>query len=158
MQLTPVVEHFGPGDQSWLGSRRGVDTAQTVTLDATAFASIISTYNGYIPSGVPLALNTSTKKHEPYLHTGSGGTAYLAVLDGFLVADVPVTIAPGITPTGDIVAAMLDTGRILTNRLPIALGVAQPVDNGQFVYVTGWVGQPVDANTSLPETIGEPSA
>lgn len=154
-QLTPVIEHFGPGDQSWLGSRRGVDTAQTVTLDATAVAGLVT--SGYIPSGIPLAYNPTTRKHEPYNSGASGGTAYLATLAGFLVADVPIVIAPGESGVGDIVAAMLDTGRILVNRLPVAF--TPPANSGNFVFVThGWVGQAVDANAPLPEPFVEPEA
>jgi hypothetical protein len=153
-QLSPITENFGPGDQSWLGSRRGVDTAQTVTLDATACASLVT--QGYIPSGVPLAYNPSTKKMEPYDHTGSGGTAYKATLAGFLVADVPVVVAPGETGVGDIVAAMLDFGRIVTNRLPVALGTTTPTTTGQFVFVTGATGEPVDGN-SVPQVLHNPT-
>ena len=100
MQFNSTVEEFGYDNQSWLGSRRGTHTARTVTIDAATVAE----FEGAIPSGIPLK-------------EGAGGkfeavSAPEDELAGFLLTAQPVRGA------GDIIAPLLDTGRIRVSRLP----------------------------------------
>lgn len=124
-QLAVRRDSFGPGDQSWLGSRRGVDTARTITIDATASSSKIN--NGYMKSGEPLAKSTATGKYIPYASGTSANGAN--VLAGFLVADLPV-----IAGAGDAVGALLDFGRIVLPKLPSTVA-ANANTSGSFVFV-----------------------
>lgn len=100
MQFNSTVEEFGYDNQSWLGSRRGTHTARTVTIDAATVAQ----FEGFIPSGIPLKEDVGGK--------------FVAVsapedeLAGFLLTAQPIRGA------GDIIAPLLDTGRVRVSRLP----------------------------------------
>ncbi len=121
-QLAPRVESFGAGDQSWLGSSHGTDAARTVTIDVTAAAGKIT--NGVIKSGEPLAIVGGLA--VPYNAGGTGGTNVLA---GFLLTDQPVT-----TGAGNVVAPLLDHGRVILSKLPSTVA-ADAATTGQFVFV-----------------------
>lgn len=128
-QLRLRRDSIGIGDLTWLASKRGVDSARTVTLDVSAFrsASKIETDNT-IKSGQPLKEATvdGTKKFVPY-----GGTGTLA---GFLLTDQHVD--PRLDDTADVVAPLLDFGRIRLSKLPTGHGVtAGATTSGQFTYV-----------------------
>lgn len=130
VQLSPRIENFGPGDQSWLGSRHGVENAITVTIDASAAASKV--VDGYLKSGEALALNTSTGKYQPYASGGSNGTNVLA---GFLIADVPLVSYPGDPgSSSDITAAMGVHLFVRTSKLPSSIGTS-PTTSGLFVFL-----------------------
>lgn len=103
MQLNPVRESWGAGDQRWLGSAHATDAAQTVTLDAAAFEAVAK--NGVLPSGTPLKKGDAGK-FEPVTAAGDK-------LAGFLFTDQ--SLQPG---RGDVVAPMVDHGRIRVDRLP----------------------------------------
>ena len=103
-------ESFGGSDDRWLGSREGLATAQTVTLDGTAFPDDVVT------SGTPVT--KSGDLAVPYNGTD---------LDGFVATDQDVT--GGNTP-----APLLDRGRIRTAFLPVAF--TAPADAGRFVFVS----------------------
>lgn len=122
-QLSPRIESFGPGDQSWLGSDHGVDEARTITLNISEWASKI--VDGYIKSGEPAA-KAADGRYVPYDSTGS---APADVLQGFVVVDVPVV--PG---AGDVFTALMDHGRIVVPRLPSPIPDA-PTTTGLFVFV-----------------------
>lgn len=100
MIFKSTVEQYADGNQSWLGSRRGTFTARTVTIDGSTLAA----FNGAVPSGVPLKKNMDGK-YAPVTDAGD-------VLEGFLLT--PQT-KYGVA---DIVAPMIDTGRVRVNRLP----------------------------------------
>lgn len=121
-QLAPRVESFGAGDQSWLGSKHGTDAARTVTIDVTAAASKIA--NGVIKSGEPLAIVDGLA--VPY---NAGGTGGAEVLAGFLLTDQPV-----IAGAGNVVAPLLDHGRIILSKLPSTVA-ADATTSGQFIFV-----------------------
>ncbi|QPK78272.1 hypothetical protein G7Y31_06690 [Corynebacterium lizhenjunii] len=102
MQLNVAMQQWGSEDQRWLGSAHGVDAAQTVTLNGeklTAFAK-----DGVIPSGI--ALKKEGSRWEPV--TDAGDT-----LAGFLLTSQ--SFKEG---AGDVVAPMLDHGRIRVEHLP----------------------------------------
>lgn len=123
-QLSPRIEQFGPGDQSWLGSRHGVENSIPGTYDVTAGSAKI--VDGYLKSGEPLALNTSTNKYQPYNSAGSNGTNVLA---GFLIADVPV-----IAGAGDVMIAIGVHLYVRKSKLPSPIGTA-PTTTGLFVFL-----------------------
>lgn len=116
MDLTLTTESYGGSKLSWLGSRRGVDTARTVTI----LRSSVSGLTGSIPAGTPLA--KSGQKYVPY--TGAEGQ----VLAGFLLTDQGLKAGGG-----DIVAPLLDTGRVIIAKLPVPF--TAPADPGQFVFI-----------------------
>lgn len=120
-QLKRRTESFGGTDQRWLGSREGTDTARTVTLDYTAWSGKV--HNGRLKGGEAIAYNTATEKWVPYASAGADGTNKLT---GFLLNDTPV-----VADAGDIVAPMLDRGRIVLKYLPSAVG-ASATQTGHF--------------------------
>lgn len=107
---------YGGSDDRWLGSREGLDTARTVTLDAGAFPA--GTFpDGVVKSGTPLAASG-----DLYVPFTDDATQDLA---GFLTVDKNVT-------HGDTVAALLDRGRIRTAFLPVAF--TAPAGASRFVF------------------------
>lgn len=110
MSLNIVSKKVGGGDQSWLGSRHGVETAQTGTLDASAFS-------GTVPSGTPV--KSQAGKLVP---AGTDAPT------GFTLVDAAIA-------NGDEPVAYVWHGRIKVDRLPVA-NFKVPAQPGAFVYVT----------------------
>ena len=109
---------YGGSDDRWLGSREGLATAQTVTLDAGAFPA--GTYvDGVVKSGTPLA-----KSGDLAVPFTDDATQDLA---GFLATDQDVS-------GGDAVAPLIDRGRIRTAFLPVAF--TAPAGASRFVFVS----------------------
>lgn len=126
-QLQKTTESFGGTDQRWLGSREGMDTQKTITLDATAWAAKV--VNGRIKGGEAVAFNTSTNKWVPYASGGSNGTNSLS---GFIGQDIPFR-----ADAGDKVAAMLTRGRIILKYLPSTVAAnATRNANSRFELIT----------------------
>lgn len=128
-QLGLRRETFGVDDLTWLGSRRGVDTAQTATIDLSAWKSAnkITTGN-YIKSGEPAKYATVGGKKKLVPYAGSG------TLAGFLLT--PTHVDPRLGDDADIVVPLLDFGRIVVANLPSGHQVgANPTTSGQFVFV-----------------------
>lgn len=121
MQFNNTVEEFAYDSQSWLGSRRGTDTARTVTIDAATVAK----FDGFIPSGIPL------KKGENGKYVAVDAAA--DVLEGFVLTAQPIRGA------GDVIAPLLDTGRVRASRLPEAAFdvTTLTAENPRFVIVEG---------------------
>lgn len=124
MDLTFRTETFGAGDQSWLGSAHGTDAARTGTINRSTLTKNTHYPDNTLKSGFPLALVSG--KYVPYNSAGSGGTEVLA---GFLLTDQSVKDSGG-----DIVAPILDHGRIKLSKLPVAV-LATATTTGQFVFV-----------------------
>lgn len=123
-QLSPRIEQFGPGDQSWLGSRHGVENAISGTFDVTAGASKV--VDGYLKSGEPLAYNTTSHKYVPY---NSGGSGDVTTLAGFLIADVPV-----VAGAGDVMIAIGKHLFVRRSKLPSPIPT-NPTTTGLFVFL-----------------------
>lgn len=109
------TEKFGPGDQSWLGSAHGIGNARTEWMDTADFSG--KAEDGVIPSGTALALVSGQLK--PYNSAGGDDTAKLV---GFLMTDQPVGV-------GKIGVAVLDHGRVRTDRLPEAFTAPSDANN-----------------------------
>lgn len=112
------TELYGGGDHSWLGSSHGIGNARTVALDPSTFTKETHYPDGYLPSGLPLTITGG--KAGPY----DGVT-----LDGFLLTD---QTTDGET---DILAPVLDHGRVITSRLPGGAFVAPGTDKTTVVFV-----------------------
>lgn len=122
------TETFGTGDQSWLGSARGLTTARTETLNLSAFTPATTYYpNGYIPSGTPVAKVAGLL--VPYV-AAEATTTGAGVLAGFIPTDVPVV------GTANIPVAVLDHGRVKAARVPYAGGFTAPVAPAKSVNVS----------------------
>jgi len=113
MNLSITRTTYGGGNFSWLGSRRGVSTARSVTLSDAAFT-------GDVASGTPVAIVGGVA--VPYNSAGSDGSQVLA---GFILGDHAVT--------GDTAAPLLDHGRVIKANLPVAF--TAPANAGSFVFV-----------------------
>lgn len=100
-------------DQRWLGSREGMDTCKTITLDHDSWDDKV--VNGRLKGGEAVAYNTSTNKWVPYASGGSNGTNQLR---GFLRNDMPFRVGGG-----DKTAALLTRGRIILKYLPSTVAV-----------------------------------
>lgn len=121
MNLNRRVETFGSGDQAWLGSRHGVGNARTVTIAATSITA--EKFDGFLQAGLPLKAGTAGL-YEPLTDPASD------TLAGFLLTDQPNT-------GEDVVAAMLDHGRVLVDRLPDQAPALAAGVNGLFNLVKG---------------------
>lgn len=121
MQLAVSKQNFGGDNQSWLGSAHGVEGARTVTLDGTKFSAFKA--DGTIPSGIPL--KESNGKFEPVTDNADR-------LAGFLLSAQEFKDGGG-----DLIAPMLERGRIRVGRLPAAAHdvTALTTPNPLFVLV-----------------------
>lgn len=114
MSLSITRTTHGGGNHSWLGSRHGVANARSVTLSGAAFA-------GDVASGTPIAIVGGLG--VAYNPAGTNGSQVLA---GFVIGSVSVNGA-------DTMAPLLDHGRVITAKLPVAF--TAPANAGQFVFV-----------------------
>ncbi|AMU55751.1 potassium transporter [Mycobacteroides abscessus] len=124
MDLTVTTERFSSGNLSWLGSKHGTDAARTVTISRAALTAATHYPDGYLKSGTPLAIVAG--KAVPFNASGSDGSEVLA---GFLFTDQRVKAGGG-----DIVAPLLDHGRIVLSKLPSPV-TADAATTGQFIFV-----------------------
>jgi hypothetical protein len=131
MDLSVRTDSVGTDDQSWLGSRHGTNNARTVTLAKAAFNSATHYPQGFLRSGTPLAKYTSggnTGLYGPYTPGATDGSQTFV---GHLLAPQSVT-----SGTGNIVGALMDHGRIVEARLPIAIdSAAKTSAAGRLIYV-----------------------
>jgi hypothetical protein len=123
MLLQQTSEAWGQDDQSWLGSAHGTDATRSITLDTSAFDPATHYPKGYFLSGLAVALIGNTGKYGPASGTA---TDY-----GFIYAAVKAPV----DNTIDVPCAMLDHGRVVTSKLPIAV-TGQALSNPHFVFQT----------------------
>lgn len=127
MELSIRTESWGTDDKSWLGSRHGIGECASVTLDKSTFTEGTHYPAGYFKSGIALAKITASGKYGPYDNAASDGRETLA---GFLYAPVPA-------PTTDLdpVGAILDHGKVVAARLPVAVDAAGKTDvAGRIIF------------------------
>ena len=128
MDLTLRTENFAQDDQSWLGSAHGTNAARTITLDTSAFTAGTHYPDSYFKSGIPLGRITATGKYGPYNDALADGTETLV---GFLLCAVD---APTVN-TIDVGAALLDHGRVVESKLPIAVNANGKADvAGRIIF------------------------
>lgn len=118
MRIT--TEKFGSGRQEWIGSRLGTDHAATGTLDPSNF----TVTDGYIPAGTPVN-QADLDDLQPW-EDATG-----AVL-GFILRDTPVDAGET-----EVQTAVLWTGRIILDELPVTLAAPATGDAGSFTLVGG---------------------
>lgn len=104
-------------DQTWVG-RGGVprSACHDIVLDRSAFDLDAVFPDGYIPSGVVLALIDATGLYGPYAAAGIGG---LAVARGFLFTAVTYDR----DSTADLGAALFWDGEVIEGNLPTDNGL-----------------------------------
>lgn len=100
MQFSKSVEEYTTDNQTWLGSRHGTHTARTVTIKGSALGA----FKGFVPSGIPLKRD-GDGKYSPV-------SAASDVLAGFLLT------AQKFDGVGDVVAPLIERGRVRVGRLP----------------------------------------
>ena len=96
-----------------LGPGHGTDATRPVTLDVSKFTPATHYPDGFIRGGTPVAKITATGKFGPY--TPADSTTGLGDLVGFVYGDFPID------GQANVVAAVLDHGKVREARLPIAV-------------------------------------
>jgi len=109
-----MSETIGTGDQSWLGSTHGINSARTETIDISAFTLADHYPNGYIPAGTPLAIVGGLA--VPYDIT-VGTTTGAGILAGHLLTDQKVV------GTIDFAAPVIDHGRVKVAKVAAILTI-----------------------------------
>lgn len=104
-----ATESFGSGDQSWLGSTHGINSARTEMLDISAFTSGTHFPDGYIRSGTPVAKVGGVL--VPYDAT-EGTVTGAGVLAGHVLTDQKVV------GTTDFAVPLIDHGRVKAAKVP----------------------------------------
>jgi hypothetical protein len=131
MQLGLRSQSFLQADQTWLGSEHGTTNARSVTIVTSTLTPATHFPNGFLPSGLPLAQYTGGPNVGKYTVYASGGANGAGTLVGFLLDSVPVH-----DPAADAVGALLDHGRIVLAKLPIAVdGAGQSAVAGRIWFV-----------------------
>lgn len=130
--------------QKWHGSKVGLDSAKTATLDLSPEKGMVGAgvlKDGVIPSGVAVGQITGT---SPVLYGlfDPEATDGRQVHAGFVLADLDVTLADRKTvqASGKSPFALLDRGDIKPQHLPVEAQRTQlsyeTVTRGQFNYLT----------------------
>lgn len=111
------------GDQTWLGSTRGIYTNRTETLVPSAFPAELRE-GGYIKSGTPVTVTISEDGDNvttPYVEGG--------VLSGFIFTDQVV----GTDLDENVNYPLMDFGRVRTERLPVEFTPPAPEFNATTI-------------------------
>lgn len=99
-------------DQRWLGNGgQPIGQPRSIVLDRSAFDFEADFTDGYLPSGIELALITATGLYGPYTAAGAGG---LETMAGHLFASIPVDS----NSTGDLAGALFWSGEVIEDFLP----------------------------------------
>lgn len=120
MDLSVRSETWGGDDQSWLGAAHGQDMGRSVTLSTAAFTAATHYPDGYVRSGTPVGRITASGLYGPYDNAAADGRQDLA---GFILSPVKMT-----TGGANVGAAVLEHGRVVESRLPIAIDAAGKTD------------------------------
>jgi Bacteriophage lambda head decoration protein D len=124
---------YAPENFSWLGSKHGVDSTDTITLNTTMFNTTFGT-QGFIPSGVALGLITAAGATQgtygPYDNTATDGRQTMA---GHLMTTKSIKGAGA-----RLGAAILNHGKVRLSKLPAGHGVdaaGQADVAGRIIYI-----------------------
>lgn len=114
MNLGQVTETLLPNEKSsWLASKHGLDSAQTIILDGAALGAIYP--DGLAKSGTLLAKNTSTNRYVPY--DQAAVTNGVNVAAGYLYRSIDIRNKTGGT-FHDSAAALLEHCSVDVAKLP----------------------------------------
>lgn len=132
-----TTETYAKGsDKSWIGTRMGLTTMRSITLDISTFdAEHVA--GGYVPSGIALGIITATQKYGPYDDAALDGRA---VLRGHLFEEVKIVTSAAADP--DPGAALFWTGVVKLSKLPQFTGTGNAkgeVDANGQADVAGWI-------------------
>lgn len=116
-ETTPLSE----GDQTWLGSTRGITTNRTEYLVPSDFPAD-QRADGYIKSGTPVSQVGGAGKLLPY-------TAGTTILAGFIFTDQVV----GADLNEALNVPVMDHGRVRTSRLPVPFTAPDAASNNTTV-------------------------
>lgn len=112
-------ETFGAGDQSWLGSTHGIRNARTGIIDISTFTPATHYPNGFLPSGLPVALVGGV--YVPYDIT-VGTVTGAGILAGHILTDQAVS------GTADFGAPIFEHGRVNVAKIAaVATGFVKPI-------------------------------
>lgn len=128
MDLSVRTEFFGQGNQSWLGSQHGVDTARSITLDTSTFTAGTHYPQGFLLSGLPVGKITTSGKYGPYDDTATDGRQTLV---GFLLEAVRVNVADN---TIDPAGPLFMHGFVVAAKLPVAVDANGKADVSARIY------------------------
>jgi hypothetical protein len=121
-------DYYDPAeDQTWLGSKHATGDARTVTLDGAAFSKFKD--GAFIPSGI--ALVASGAKFVP--------ATSATKVDGFLLTSQ-------VFDGDDLIAPLLDHGRIIPERAPEQDVDVATISNPHFVIVGGTPAEDAEGN------------
>lgn len=132
MDLQVRETTYTQGDQKWLGSAHGTNTADTITLDVSLFTEADHFPDGFLRSGQGLGKVTATGVYGPYDDALATGVQTLV---GHLLTDVKVHSD---NHAGKVMGALLRHGQVIEANLPENHGVdaAGKVDvKGSIIYV-----------------------
>lgn len=124
-----ATESFGSGDQSWLGSTHGINSARTEMLDISAFTGATHFPDGYIRSGQPVAKVGGVL--VPYDAT-EGTVTGAGILAGHVLTDQRVV------GTTDFAVPLIDHGRVKAAKVPgtfVKPAAAEKLSATTIVYV-----------------------
>jgi hypothetical protein len=136
LDLNPVFGSIGRDDQSWLGSARGVNEAQSVTLLMSAFPAATYAVPGHIPSGIPLSKLNSGANAGLYVPAGtravadgattSGSPTITSATGAFSAADVGASVTGAGIPAGTTIVSVTNatTAVLSANATATATGVS----------------------------------
>ncbi|HEX8632234.1 MAG TPA: head decoration protein [Catenuloplanes sp.] len=118
MDLTVRTVSYQSEDRAWLGSAHGTDCTESITITPRAFTRAKHFPNGFIPSGMPVALITTGDDKDLYGPYDPAKTNGQQTLAGHLFSSVTVT-----TGGPNVGAALHWHGAIVTARLPANHGL-----------------------------------
>lgn len=115
------------GDDSWLGSKHGTDTAESITCDGDAFLARFPT--GLVPQGVVVAKRTADGLYVPYdnaadvdpVAAGQQGGG-IDVARGHLLTDMNLRGTTAGT-VGNVGGALFWHGQVIIANLPAGHGL-----------------------------------
>lgn len=114
---------FAVENRTWLGSAHGTEATQSATLDIAGFTAGTHYPNGYIPSGVLISQDPTSKKWHPWVAGEFAGHLFNSEK-----VDTGQTVAA---------TAVLLHGQVIQANLPAGNGVTGPSKTalaGQFIY------------------------
>ena len=119
MDISVKTTVYQSEDRAWLASAHGTDATESITVFTAAFTRATHYPNGFIPSGMPVALITTgpgAGAYGPYNPALTNGQQHVA---GHLFSAVPVRDNPPAT----VGAALHWHGSVLVSRLPANHGL-----------------------------------